>query len=826
MLDKTRPKRQLKTRFPDWLEGWFAAQKWKIRPHQQAMLEAFAAERSTLLIAPTGYGKTLAGFLPSLVDIHSQSFKGLHTLYISPLKALTNDIERNLTRPVGEMGLQITVESRTGDTPSHKRIRQRKNPPNILLTTPESLMLMLSYPDAPEIFGSLRCIVLDEVHSYAHNKRGDFTSLALARLAHLAPQHIRFGLSATVAEPQALAGWLGAADSPAHLHEVKEAKHPNITLLDAEARLPYAGFMAKYAVPEVYKAIAAAKTSIVFVNTRAQAELMFQFLWDENAKNLPIGIYHGSLSKEQRRKTESMMAAGKLRSVVATSALELGIDWGDVDLVVQVGAPKGVSRLLQRIGRSNHRMEEASKAILVPSNRFETLECRAAIEAIARGELDGETLLPGSQDVVVQFIVNCACSQPIKPDDIYAQVITAEPYRDLSRHDFERLFAFAFNGGYVLQHYDRFKRLELTEEGDAYVIASKQAALRHRQNIGTIVEAARLKVKRLNKSGRGPTIGEVEESFAQQLTAGDTFFFAGQVLEYIAVRDMFLECRAAPAKEPKIPTYAGGQMPLSTYLAQGVREVLHDPVQWSSLPEEAQEWLRLQQDYSQIPKPDALLVEHFPRQKRHHTLIYTFEGRKVNQTLGMLITRRMERMGLKPISFSVTDYALSLVGMRAISEVQAHMLLNPDIMIDELEEWIVESPMLKRSFRHVAMITGLTEKRMQGERKTMKQVTFSTDLIYDVLRRHEPNHVLLHVTRQDAERELLDLRRLSQLLLRYENAITFQPLDRASPMAIPIIVDVRREAVHGEGVEELLEQISRQTAAEELMDEVRDALHH
>ncbi|MBM3617940.1 MAG: ligase-associated DNA damage response DEXH box helicase [Alphaproteobacteria bacterium] len=824
MLDTIRPSSTRKRRFPAWLESWFTAQSWKIRPHQLAMLDAFVRRESTLLIAPTGYGKTLAGFLPSIASIHEAKTKGLHTVYVSPLKALTNDIERNLIRPIRDMGLDVTVETRTGDTPSHKRARQRKNPPNILLTTPESLMLMLSYPDAKEIFGSLQCVIIDELHSFAHNKRGDFTALALARLEYLAPKHIRFGLSATVAQPEALAGWLGIADAPARIHQVQETKHPDIRLLETEATLPYAGFMAKYAIPEIYKAITEAGTSIVFVNTRAQAELLFQFLWEANSQNLPIGIYHGSLSKEQRRKTEAMMSAGKLRSVVATSALELGIDWGDVDLVVQVGAPKGVSRLLQRIGRSNHRMEEASKAILVPSNRFEVLECRAAIQAIARGMLDGAPLLPGSQDVVVQYIINCACSEPTKAQDIYQQVISAPAYAYLSRHAFERLFAFAVNGGYVLQNYDRFKRLELTEEGDAYVIASKQAALRHRQNIGTIVEAARLKVKRLNKSGRGPTIGEVEESFAQQLTPGDTFFFAGQVLEFIGVRDMFLECRASPAKDPKIPTYAGGQMPLSTYLADGVREVVHEPRLWTELPDEVQEWLHLQQDYSLLPRPDHLLVEHFPRQKRFHTLVYTFEGRKVNQTLGMLITRRMERMGLRPISFSVTDYALSLVGMRTVSEDQAAMLLSPEILADELEEWIVESPMLKRSFRHVAMITGLTEKRIQGERKTMKQVTFSTDLIYDVLRRHEPNHLLLSVTRADAERELLDISRLAHLLTRYEGKMIFQPLKRASPLAIPIIVDVRREAVHGEGTEDLLAALNTHEEAERMMEDVRDTL--
>lgn len=824
MVTAARKKKPLL--LPDYLESWFAAQGWELRAHQLGMIEAFRAQRSTLLIAPTGAGKTLASFIPSLINIHENQPCGLHTVYISPLKALTNDIERNLIRPIKGMNLEVTVESRTGDTPSHKRQRQRKRPPNILLTTPESLMLMLSYADAPQIFGSLKCVIVDEIHSLAFNKRGDFTALALSRLASLAPEHIRFGLSATVAEPDRLCSWLGPTGEPAEKLEVKQGSKPHVRLIDAKGKLPYGGFMAKYAVPDIYKQLLEARTSIVFVNTRAQAELMFQFLWEANTESIPIAIYHGSLSKEQRRKTEAMMAAGKLRSVVSTSALELGIDWGDVDLVIQVGAPKGVSRLMQRIGRSNHRMDSPSEALLVPANRFEVLECRAAMRAIDAGQLDGETLYPGSLDVIVQYIVNCACSAPADPEVIYHQVLSAPPYQSVSRETFNQLFQFAQDGGYVLQHYDRFKRLAMAEDGVGYVIATRGAAQRHRQNIGTIVESARLKVQRMRGKRGGTYIGEVEESFAQQLSPGDTFFFAGQILEYITVKDMVLQAKPSTVIEPRIPSYAGGQMPLSTFLAEAVKRVLDQPSGWSKLPAPVQDWLELQREFSVLPEPGTLLVEHFPRQKRHFTMVYTFEGRRVNQTLGMLLTRRMERLGLKPLSFSVTDYALSLMTLKPLDEEHIAQLLSPDIMVQELEEWIIDSPMLRRSFRHVAMITGLTEKKQGGQQKNMKQITFSTDLIYDVLRRYEPGHILLQVTRQDAERELLDTGRLGDMLLRYENRIVFQKLDRASPMAIPILVDVRREPVRGAGVEELLEQMSKQEEAEQMMEEVRIATGH
>ncbi|RYD50636.1 MAG: ligase-associated DNA damage response DEXH box helicase [Sphingobacteriales bacterium] len=811
-------------KIPANINAWFTANRWRIRPHQKEMVDAFTNKQSTLLIAPTGTGKTMAGFLASIIDIHQQGGDTLHTLYISPLKALTNDIERNLLKPVNEIGLNVRIETRTGDTPSHKRIRQRKRPPHILLTTPESLMLMLSYPDAPALFANLKLVVIDEIHSIAPSKRGDFLALALARLTSLAPQHLRFGLSATVADPAALAAWLGPVGHPAKVLEVKSTTPPNIQLLQTKAQLPYGGFMARYALPEIYTAITKARTSIIFVNTRSQCERTFQLLWEANREALPIAIYHGSLTKEQRRKTEAMMAEGKLRAIVATAALELGIDWGDVDLVINIGAPKGVSRLLQRVGRSNHRMDEPSAAYLVPANHFEVLECQSAIQAIHAGQLDGEPMLPGGQDVVVQFIINCACSGPVTPAEIYAQVIQATPYAHLTQGIFELLFSFAIDGGYVLKNYDRYARLVPTETG-AYTISSRGVASRHRLNIGVITDAARLSVKRITVNGRSMgVIGQVEESFAQGLVPGDTFLFAGEVLEFVRVKDMFLEARRSKAKQPKIPSYAGSNMPLSTFLAEGVRHLLQSPQQWQQLPPTAQEWLALQQGFSRLPGLKGLLVEHFDFQKRWMTMIYTFEGRRANQTLGMLVTRRMERHRLKPLGFSITDYALSIVGLEPMTAAQCQELLNPDILVDDLEAWLMESPMLKRSFRRVAMVSGIAEQRHGGTRKTMKQLTFSTDLVYDVLRRHEPDHILLKVARDDAERELLDVERLAEFLIRMYNHIDFNRLDRPSPMAIPILFDVRREAVLGEGLEHLLHQHDLQAEAEILMEDVRDAV--
>ena len=823
-MAKPRPIENMRENLPDYVTKWFSGRGWQPHPYQKAMVHAFVNRLSTLLIAPTGGGKTLSGFLPSLIDCHERKPDGIHTLYVSPLKALANDIERNLMRPIAEMALGVTVESRTGDTPQAKRARQRRSPPNIFLTTPESLMLMVSSPDAGRLFSALRTVIVDEVHSFASTKRGDFTALALSRLSALSPDHIRTGLSATVADPDALAAWLGLAGKPAHLMQSGLPTKPDIRILKPAATMPYGGFMARYAVPEIYDAIRKAGTSIVFVNTRAQAELMLQMLWDANEENLPIAVYHGSLSREQRRRTEAMMAAGKIRSVVATAALELGIDWGDVDLVIQVAAPKGVSRLLQRVGRSNHRLDVPSRAFLVPANRFEALECRAALTAIENGQLDGEIPGPGSLDVVVQHILSCACSAPVDPTELFDEIRTALPYAQLDRGVFDRLFQFAIDGGYVLRAYDRYKRLMPMPDG-RYRIANAAVTRRHRQNIGVIVEAARLKVKRVSGAGRGGRVlGEVEEYFAQGLTPGDTFFFAGEVLSFAGIRDMTLEARPAAGGEPKVPAYSGGQMPLSTFLADGVRALLAKPDEWRGLPEDVREWLDLQARFSTIPNRDRLLVEHFLEQRFYRTVFYTFAGRRANQTLGMLITRRMEHLGLKPLSFQITDYGLVVSGVSPVSREHIARFLAPDILGDELEEWILDSPMLKRSFRHVATVTGIVEQQNNAARKTMRQMTISTDLIYDVLRRYEPDHILLQVTRRDAERELLDLKRLSEFLTRFQDRWLFMELSRASPFSIPVLTDVRTEQVRGAGIEHLLAQASIQHEAEEMMDKVRAAV--
>src|SRR5579885_2056547 len=565
---------------PDVFARWFARRGWTPRAHQLELLAKAKAGRSVLLIAPTGGGKTLAGFLPTLVELQQGATRasgklvstgrnlgrsaGLHTLYISPLKALAVDIARNLEIPVREMGLAVKLETRTGDTPASRRQRQRRYPPDILLTTPEQLALLIASADAPHLFGALRRVVLDELHSLTTSKRGDLLSLGLARLFALAPQLTTVGLSATVAEPDDLRRFLvpqpPGGEARADLVFAQPGAQPHVRMLDTAEHLPWAGHSALHALGEIYALIKAHKTTLIFVNTRSQAEWIFQELWRVNDDNLAIALHHGSLDVAQRRKVEDAMVAGRLRAVVCTSSLDLGVDWGDVDLVINVGAPKGASRLMQRIGRSNHRLDEPSEAVLVPANRFEVLECRAALDAVAENAQDTPPVGPGSLDVLAQHVLGRACSAPFHADELYDEVRAAAPYAALARSDFDAAVDFVATGGYALKAYERFAKIRQGRDG-RWRITHPRVARRYRMNVGTIIEEEMVKVRlvrsrtsrrRIPRGGR--LLGKVEEYFIETLAPGDTFVFAGEVLKYEALVEDEVYVSRADAKEPKVPS--------------------------------------------------------------------------------------------------------------------------------------------------------------------------------------------------------------------------------------------------------------------------------
>ncbi|MCW2410825.1 MULTISPECIES: ligase-associated DNA damage response DEXH box helicase [unclassified Sphingobium] len=776
---------------PPLITEWFDRRGWSVRRHQQGMLEAAQAGRHALLVAPTGAGKTLAGFLPTLADLAEAPTEGLHSLYISPLKALAVDVQRNLLTPVSEMGLPIRIETRSGDTPSDRKARQRAKPPHILLTTPESLSLLLTYPDADLIFASLKTVIIDEIHAFASGKRGDLLALSLARLQSIAPGLRRVGLSATVGDPDAYRRWLAPAGAQAEvaLVEGEPGAAPDLTILMPQDRVPWSGHSGKYAAGQVIDIIRQHRMTLVFCNTRGLAELIFQELWAENEDTLPIGIHHGSLSREARRKVEAAMAAGKLRGLVATASLDLGIDWGDIDCVIQMGAPKGSSRLLQRIGRANHRMDEPSKAIVIPGNRFEYLEAQAAWDAVMSGERDADDFRPGARDVLAQHIMGLACAGPLDPAALLAEIRTATPYDWLDAAQLEDILQFVSTGGYALRAYDRFQRLVRTPEG-LWRIAHPRLAQQHRLNAGIIVDQPALDVRFSN----GRKLGTVEESFAATLSPGDRFFFSGLSLELVRQTEAELFVKAT-SQQARIPSWGGTRMAMSTHLAGRVRAFLADPTQWNRFPPDVHEWLAMQAVRSVLPQPDQLLVETFPHEGLHHMVVYSFEGWNAHQSLGMLLTRRMEERGLKPVGFVSNDYALAVYGLEPVTDPRP--LFSADILDREFIAWVEESSLLKRAFRDVAVISGLIERQQPGARKTGRQVSFSTDLIYDVLRRYEPEHLLLKAAWADARARMTDVGRLGELIDRASATMLHKPLDRVSPLAVPVLIMIGREHVAG-----------------------------
>jgi len=789
---------------PSPIEDWFQTRGWSIHPHQWEMF-ARAGDPATLLIAPTGGGKTMAGFLPTLAELADNPRPGLHTLYVSPLKALAADIKRNLRTPVEEIGLPIRIDDRTGDTSATRKKAQRADPPHILLTTPESLALLTSYEDAARTFAGLQRVVIDEIHALAESKRGDQLMLALARLQTLCPGLRRVGLSATVEDPVAIARLLARHPDPCAILTADPGPDPDISMLETAERPPWSGGGAAYSIPAVLELVKQHRITLIFHNTRAQAEIYFHNLWLANDEGLPIGIHHGSLDRQQREKVEAAMVRGELRAVVCTGSLDLGIDWGDVDLVIQIGAPKNVKRLVQRIGRANHRYNAPSKAVLVPANRFEVVECVAALDAVRAHALDGDPRGPGPLDVLCQHILIAACSGPFDADELYREMSAAGPYADLNRSDFDACLDFCTTGGYALRAYDRYQRLMQNADG-LWHLRDPRTAQRIRMNIGTIQDTDTLKVQLKRNRGAKP-LGEVEENFAASLTPGDTFLIGGEIVRYEGLREMTVEVTRNAARKPKIATFMGSKFSTSTQLSTRILDMFAAR-DWSGLPGHTAEWLDLQAEVSQLPERGRLLVESFPHDGREHICVYGFAGRNAMQTLGLLITKRLEETGHNPLGFVATDYAVTIWGLDPVHDVDP--LFDPQALRRGRDAWLSENMMMKKTFRASATIAGLIERNTPSARKSGRQASFSSDILYDTLRKYDPDHLILTITRLEALRGMVDFGRIEEMLARIGNRIDLLRLDRVTPLAAPLFLEVGKVPVKGSAEERLLaEETSR-----------------
>ena len=783
---------------PQKFQNWINKRNWGLHTHQIDVLTN-SDRKSQLLIAPTGSGKTLSGFLPTLIELDRVNFSGLHTVYVSPLKALAADIKRNLMIPIEEMGLNIKVEDRTGDTTAKIKRRQRIDPPQILLTTPESLALLISFPEANALFANLERIIIDEIHALVENKRGHQLLLAISRLQSISKNLRKLALSATVDHPQEIAGFISENDNNCPIIFAEPGPDPNISMLQTTASPPWSGAGATYAVPDVLEQISKHKTTLIFHNTRAQAEIFFHNLWLNNQDNLPVAIHHGSLDLAQRKRVEAAITKGELRAVVCTGTLDLGIDWNEVDLVIQVGAPKNIKRLVQRIGRANHTYNTPSKAIIVPANKFEIVECQAALEAVRDKDLDGEPIASGSLDVLCQHILLVACSGKILPAKLFEEIKQIGAYKNLTHEEFKECMGFCIDGGYALKRYEQWHRLKLDHSGNL-ILRDPRIANKIRMNVGTIQDTETLKVRTHRRSG-GKPLGEIEEAFAASLTKGDTFLIGGNIVRFESLREMIVEVTHNANKQPKIATFMGTKFATSTKLSDRILDSFENQ-SWKDLPADTVNWLNKQKEFSQLPVRNSLLIETFFRKSRHYLVVYGFAGRNANQTLGLILSKKLEELNLAPLGFVANDYATLIWGLEKVENpIQLFKFSEIELGLDK---WFSGNALMKRTFKAVASVSGLIDRNLPGLRKSGRQTTFSSDILYDTLVKYDPTHLLLKITKDEAMKGLIDFSRIEEMFKRVDDNIIHKNLPHVSPLAAPMLLEVGTIPIEGQARELLL----------------------
>ena len=783
---------------PQKFQNWINKRNWGLHTHQIDVLTN-SDRKSQLLIAPTGSGKTLSGFLPTLIELDRLNFSGLHTIYVSPLKALAADIKRNLMIPIEEMGLNIRVEDRTGDTTAKTKRRQRIDPPQILLTTPESLALLISFPEANALFANLERIIIDEIHALVENKRGHQLLLAISRLQSISKNLRKLALSATVDHPQEIAGFISENDNNCPIIFAEPGPDPNISMLQTTASPPWSGAGATYAVPDVLEQISKHKTTLIFHNTRAQAEIFFHNLWLNNQDNLPVAIHHGSLDLAQRKRVEAAITKGELRAVVCTGTLDLGIDWNEVDLVIQVGAPKNIKRLVQRIGRANHTYNTPSKAIIVPANKFEIVECQAALEAVRDKDLDGEPIASGSLDVLCQHILLVACSGKILPAKLFEEIKQIGAYKNLTHEEFKECMGFCIDGGYALKRYEQWHRLKLDHSGNL-ILRDPRIANKIRMNVGTIQDTETLKVRTHRRSG-GKPLGEIEEAFAASLTKGDTFLIGGNIVRFESLREMIVEVTHNANKQPKIATFMGTKFATSTKLSDRILDSFENQ-SWKDLPADTVNWLNKQKEFSQLPVRNSLLIETFFRKSRHYLVVYGFAGRNANQTLGLILSKKLEELNLAPLGFVANDYATLIWGLEKVENpIQLFKFSEIELGLDK---WFSGNALMKRTFKAVASVSGLIDRNLPGLRKSGRQTTFSSDILYDTLVKYDPAHLLLKITKDEAMKGLIDFSRIEEMFKRVDDNIIHKNLPHVSPLAAPMLLEVGTIPIEGQARELLL----------------------
>jgi ATP-dependent Lhr-like helicase len=783
----------------DRFRGWFAARGWEVFPFQEEVWQAAAAGESGLVHAPTGTGKTLAAWLGAIAHAEagaapSAPSRGPRVAWVTPLKALAADTALALEEPLrgaGRVARGLSVGVRTGDSSAADRRRLRARWPTALVTTPESLSILLSLEDAHEIFADLQTVVVDEWHELLSTKRGVQAELALARLRALRPGIATWGLSATLANlDDALAALVGpAAVSAARLVSARVPRPLEIETLIPEPmeRFPWAGHMGMRLLPQVVAAIERAATTLVFTNTRSQAERWFEAIaatrpdWKKS-----LALHHGSVDRDLRTRAEAGLRAGRMKCVVATSSLDLGVDFGPVEQVLQIGSPKGIARLLQRAGRSGHAPGAVGRLVCVPTHALELIECAAARRAAEAGTVEARPPLTAALDCLAQHLVTVACSGGFREAELRAEVQGTRAFADLDEASWRWAMDFAARGGPALAAYPDYARIK--ERFGRWYVASKAIARRHRMGIGTIAGDATVEVKWV----RGGRLGTVEESFVSRLSAGDRFLFAGRPLTLFRFDGLTAWVKRSRTSAPlQVPRWNGGRMPLSTLLSAAVLDLVAGAVRPGGgrhAPREVAAVLPLlavQKKWSRLPDADTLLVEKWQGRDGLHFFLFPFAGRLVHEGLAALVAWRIARSRPATLTMAVNDWGFELAGRDAVAtdERTWRRLLSPANLLDDLLACMNGTEMARRHFREIARVAGL----VSGGRRSDRQTQASAGLIFDVLAEHDADNMLLAQARREVLERQFEFRRLRETLEALATRdIRVVETPRLSPLAFPI----------------------------------------
>ena len=788
---KTMPKTASRANILKPIESWFESQGWEPLDFQRRTWDAYLRGKSGLLNVPTGSGKTYAAVMGPLAEILDANIKGLQLLYITPLRAVSRDIEKSIKTPIEKLNLEIRVESRTGDTSSSQKVKQRKSMPEILITTPESLSLLLTYADHEKYFKHLRCVVVDEWHELMGSKRGTQTELCLARLRSLQPNMRTWALSATIQNLEQAAHAAVGVDQQPELIRAKLKRPVLIESLvpDDVDSFPWAGHMGLNMLPKLMSALDIKRSTLIFTNTRFQAERWYWAIFNalpESQRHL-LALHHSSIDREDREEIEADIKEGRIKWVVCTSSLDLGVDFQPVERVVQIGSAKAIARLLQRAGRSAHVPEGTAEILFLPTHAYELLEISAVRRAISEGMVEERLLLDKPYDVLAQHLVTLSCGTGFDSHQIFDEIKSAYSYQNLTAEEFDWVLDLIEKGGKCLHAYPDYQKI--IRDGKKYLISSKRQAQRQRMQIGTITSDQNIFLRFRN----GKRIGDVEERFISWLKPGDRFYFAGRKLEFLSARDMTAYVKPTTKSTSQIPHWGGTKMPISDMLSDYLRrEIAMDRDPNSTEHQVVQPILDAQARISKVPALDELLFETCHTREGKHLFIYPFEGRFVHEGLSALWSTRLAKRIETTFSMAINDYGLEILGPKdyPFEEIFDESFFRSDDIARDIAEGLNLSELSKRRFRGIAQVAGLVFKGYPWQEKTVKQLQVSSSLLYDVFRKYEPNNLLL----KQAERELLErqleasrltksLDRLSQLKL------VWRETERPSPLGFPLIVE-------------------------------------